>query len=128
MDGLDGGRGWVVRHGHGWEGGGDAIFDGCRSYSRKGKGCSEEGAIMPIRSVGFWALPFDLEYHDKVYCRANNTVPLHGSHFAIKYVGLEPPRSRLPAGTLVRLSLARWFAFRGEPTERCRPQISGGSE
>lgn len=128
VDCIDDLRGWIVTHCHVWEGGRDSIFDGCLSYSSRGKGYVAEGAIMPIRSVGFWTLPFDIEYHDKVYCRANNTVPLHGSHFAVKYVGLEPPRSRLLAGTLVRLSLARWFAFRDDPTERCWLQLSGWYE
>lgn len=44
----------------------------------------------------------------------------------IKYVGLLPSIERIPAGTIVRLSLANWFDGRGTwSEERCYLQISG---
>lgn len=44
----------------------------------------------------------------------------------IKYVGFLPAVARIPAGTIVRLSLANWFDGNGTwPEERCYLQISG---
>lgn len=44
----------------------------------------------------------------------------------IKYVGLLPAIARIPAGAIVRLSLANWFDGNGRwPEERCYLQISG---
>lgn len=44
----------------------------------------------------------------------------------IKYVGLLPAIARIPAGSIVRLSLANWFDGKGAwQEERCYLQISG---
>lgn len=44
----------------------------------------------------------------------------------IKYVGFLPPVAQIPAGTIVRLSLANWFDGKGAwVDERCYLQISG---
>ncbi|WP_288856448.1 hypothetical protein [uncultured Bacteroides sp.] len=44
----------------------------------------------------------------------------------IKYVGFLPPVASIPAGTIVRLSLANWFDGKGAwSDERCYLQISG---
>ncbi len=44
----------------------------------------------------------------------------------LKYVGAERAIPVIPAGTLIRVSLARWWAPEGsEMEERCYVQLSG---
>lgn len=42
----------------------------------------------------------------------------------VKYVGVEPPIDRIPAGTIIRLSLASWWDD-GSGEEKCYLQLSG---
>lgn len=122
-------RGWILNQCNIWRGDRNSIFDGCLSYWASGKGFVEAGPRIPAHSVGFWILPFDIECHDATYFRVRNGLLPNARRFAVKYVGLANPMSRLSAGTLVRLSLARWFAFPDDPmTQRCWLQLSGWYE
>jgi hypothetical protein len=44
---------------------------------------------------------------------------------SLPYVGFENPAEVIPAGTVVRVSLARWWNKEGEKEERCSLQLSG---
>jgi len=121
-------RDWILNRCNIWRGGRDSIFDGSLHYWTWGKGCVEAGLQIPDHSVGFWILPFDIECHDRTYYRVGNQDLAMDERFAAKYVGLKNPKSRLEAGTLVRLSLARWWAFEDNPTLRCWLQLSGWYE
>lgn len=43
----------------------------------------------------------------------------------IKYVGFQPCIKRIPAGTIIRLSLANWWDDENSGEERCYLQLSG---
>lgn len=94
----------------------NGTFDGClqsRIYVTRDK--------VPCYSTQFWApdetlthvVSFEKDYY------------LYRS-LKIKYVGFLPPVAIIPAGTIVRLSLANWFDGKGAwSDERCYLQISG---
>jgi len=44
---------------------------------------------------------------------------------SLPYVGFASPVDTIPAGTLLRVSLARWWDKYGETEERCSLQLSG---
>ena len=91
-------------------------FDGClqlRNYVTKD--------IVPDFSTQFW-FPDEELYHvvsfDKDYYRYRD--------IKIKYVGFSSPITKIPIGSMVRLSLANWFDGDGRwPEYRCYLQISG---
>lgn len=77
-------------------------------------------ANTPSFSTQFWIADTDLihtESFDKHYFYYNQ--------IRIKYVGYQPIVSRIPAGTIIRLSLANWWDGDGSGEERCYLQISG---
>ncbi|MFH1320564.1 MAG: hypothetical protein ABII90_07920 [Bacteroidota bacterium] len=58
------------------------------------------------------------DYNDKV----RYSYPIRWRN--ISYVGFQNPVDKIPAGTLVRISLARWWSP-NEDEERCYLQLSG---
>lgn len=108
-----------------WRGGVESLFDG------KIDGPTVNGSLyiqddVPEQSVGFWLPDKDIlgEYTpglSRFYYRYEP--------FRIGYVGVaHPPPERIAAGTLVRVSLARWYKppeSGGDFPERCYLQISG---
>ncbi len=108
-----------------WVGGRDSIFDGHLGFSANGKGFLERAGpdSLPKQSVGLWELPAPLvlQSDKKLYKLESNPV------VTVKYVGIEHALpQKLPAGTLVRLSLARWWEpDDGGMPERCWLQLSG---
>lgn len=94
----------------------NGAFDGClqsRIYVTRDR--------VPCFSTQFWVpdeslshvISFEKDYY--IY-----------RSLKIKYVGFLPPVVSIPAGTIVRLSLANWFDGKGAwPDERCYLQISG---
>lgn len=99
-----------------YEGPLNGTFDGClqsRTYVTRN--------LVPEFSTQFWipdeglrhVVSFGKDYY------------LYRNH-KIKYVGLLSAVELIPAGSLVRLSLANWYDMNGEwPEDRCYLQISG---
>ena len=80
-----------------------------------------EGGGLPGQSVCFWRLPFDLlavPGQPRGYAAGDR-------RFAVTYVGLAPALACVPRGTLVRMSLSRWFQPKGESRRACWLQLSG---
>lgn len=76
-------------------------------------------ANVPSYSTEFWIADKDLTHSiqfDKHYYYYDNV--------RIKLVGFQPPINRIPAGTIIRLSLANWWDD-GSGEERCYLQLSG---
>lgn len=104
-----------------------STFGGLLQFTAAGAGyLSREGGI-PDYSVCFWQCASALnrnDFKDKVRydCRQNFQI----RH--ISYVGFQEPLDVIPAGTLLRLSLARWWKPNDAPpedTEKCFLQLSG---
>jgi hypothetical protein len=116
-------------------GGVDQLFDGLLMSE---KGSCFLSSYMPEhllkRSTGFWLPEFPLRQanNPEYYVTHVNTEPyryeeigFHEEDVYIKYVGYSPPIRQIPACTLVRVSLARWWDGRGHHEKRCYLQLSG---
>lgn len=103
-----------------WEGSCDVLFDYKILWTLGGSGyISEEN--VPSHSVGFWKSDRDLtrrDFNDKV----RYSYPIRWRN--IPFVGFQEPLDVIPMGTLIRVSLARWWSPDGEE-ERCYLQLSG---
>lgn len=112
---------------HPWQGGPEQLYDGLLRISG-GKGYISEHNAIPAMSTGFWIAdqPLNLKYtleHDHIkpmYRLSGSTIAL-----TIPFVGFAEPIKQIPAGTLLRVSLARWFDQNGRIERRCYLQLSG---
>jgi len=101
-----------------------SIFNGLLGWTGHGSGFIEASGEFPDNSVGFWISDKDLRYDDTHY-----VYPAPGIYAGtkkLKYVGFENPVEVIPAGTLLRISLARWWKPEdSDMEERCYLQLSG---
>lgn len=104
-----------------WRGGFSQLFDGLIRWTAKGNGFVSKQIGVPDHSTGFWIPDRDL------FLRQD------GKHFdyqpegrGLSYVGEREPPAEIPAGTLVRVSLARWWRQEGarDLEKRCYLQLS----
>ncbi|MCK5342471.1 MAG: hypothetical protein KAR20_03655 [Candidatus Heimdallarchaeota archaeon] len=108
-----------------WRNGPEALFDGKLSATGAGSGYVSKQVGVPSCSTGFWLLDKPLaksKFEDKVRYRYPET---HGIRY-LTLRGYNEPVDTLPTGTLLRVSLARWW--KPEDTdveERCYLQLSG---
>jgi hypothetical protein len=126
------------------KGGPNKLFDGkLRDTSNKSLYIAKPN--VPNRSVEFWIPDNDLEMDvgqdGKIYYRYDSrskeekashddnpflSMMMNSLRERIPYIGLvEPAPGVLPAGTLLRISLARWWSGNPSSEERCYLQLSG---
>lgn len=105
-----------------WRGSPDALFDGMLKWTNSGSGFINEEAI-PEHSVGFWIS--DKALTKKEFNGIRYNYPNTNGWRSLKFVGFETPVDRIPAGTLLRVSLARWWQQDENTEERCYLQLSG---
>lgn len=108
-----------------WNGKPETMFGGSLSVTTWGKGFLDATANMPAVSTGFWISDQDLTLEFD-----NNGKPFYRypAWFGVRlmpYVGLDAPEKVLSAGTLLRISLARWWPKEPEADQRCYLQLSG---
>lgn len=114
-----------------WRGDLRATFGGLLGYTGTSRGYIQQPDV-PDQSTGFWIPNADLER----VVEGNKTIyEIETRGFMrvritrrITYVGAAPSIPRIPAGTLVRLSLARWWRpgdADDDFPERCYLQLSG---
>ena len=116
-------RDFIVANASVWRGGIDAIFDGKLGFTGAGNGYVNELRGSPAVSTGFWIPDRDL------------TLRTDGKHYdyprfwqkrGLSYVGEPAAANSIRAGTLVRVSLARWWKPEDVDIEvRCYAQLSG---
>lgn len=108
------------------EGAIDRIFDGLTQATSTGALYIAARTGIPPYSTHFWrtdqALSLDLEGK-----RVRYRYPTAAGGRTLAYVGFEEPLAEIPAGTLLRLSLAHWWQPANESNgeERCFVQLSG---
>jgi hypothetical protein len=107
-----------------WQGTPEVLFDGCLLWSEKGSGYLNENCELPRNSVGFW-LPDKPLAKYTLYEKVRYQYPVQTGKRSLPYVGYASPVDPIPAGTLLRVSLARWWDKDGETEERCSLQLSG---
>ena len=102
------------------------IFNGLLVWTGNGSGYIGNKENLPVNSVGFWISDKDLilDKDEKHYnYSADNPF---GTTKRFPYVGFEPIVQRIPSGTLMRVSLARWWKPEdSDIKERCYLQLSG---
>lgn len=107
-----------------WEGSPEILFDGCLQWSEKGSGYLNATCELPRNSVGFWLSDKPLTKY-RVYEKVRYLYPCESGKRSLPYVGFASPVDSIPAGTLLRVSLARWWDKEGETEKRCSLQLSG---
>lgn len=119
-------RGTILSRVRPWEGSPSLLFDGAVRYTGNNNGFIE--AVTPDRSTWFWipdqplVLRSDGKHYDYFASVAGSSV-VRG----FGYVGEPASIQTIPAGTLVRVSLARWWRPDDDQSFplRCYVQISG---
>ncbi len=100
------------------------LFNNKLGFTAKGGPYISASKGLPTNSVGFWLIPKELSLVKTENGKARYQVK--GECYQMPYVGLEPAIQNIPAGTLVRVSLARWWSPNPEECEnRCYMQLSG---
>jgi hypothetical protein len=79
---------------------------------------------LPINSVGFWISDRDL-YLQSNYGKDRYNYSSSDNVFQIPYVGVDSPINKIPKGTIIRVSLARWWSKVSGIEKRCYLQLSG---
>ena len=101
-----------------------SIFNGLLGWTGHGSGFIESNSDFPDNSVGFWISDKDLKHIDKHYVYPAPSI--YAGSKRLKYVGFENPVDVIPAGTLLRVSLSRWWEPEDSDIgERCYLQLSG---
>ena len=101
-----------------------SIFNGLLRWTRNGSGFIGAKGEFPDNSVGFWISDRNLKLIDKHYVYSSPNISVGFKR--LKYVGFEKPVDLIPAGTLMRISLARWWKPEdSDLEERCYLQLSG---
>jgi ATP-dependent DNA helicase RecQ len=81
---------------------------------------------LPRHSTAFWVpdQPLQLDCEDK---RLHYRYPTNDGGRTLTFVGFQDPIPEIPAGTLLRISLAHWWHPKDRPDEelRCFVQLSG---
>jgi len=112
------------------------LFDGKLRWSETGTGYVTKYNEVPDFSTGFWISDIDLNmyggienvrYHYLPELKGfDNSDLRNAKQRNIKFVGFQKPVQVIPAGTLIRVSLARWWKpIDSINEERCYLQISG---
>jgi hypothetical protein len=112
-----------------WRGPPSCLFGGLLRFSPSGSGYIGWDCLPP-GSVGFWTADADLVLRRDEEERARYFYPtVSGAPpRRIKHVGAGPPEPEIPAGSLIRVSLSRWWApeeSNANLEARCYLQISG---
>lgn len=118
----------ILRHVTSWSGDLSVAYDGLLRFTSSGAGYIAEWGGIPRMSTGFWVADADLVciLDPKIKYRYFN--PRSRREVIIPYVGVANWVERIPTGTLIRLSLARWWRpDDADPSleERCYLQLSG---
>jgi len=109
-----------------WRGSPQALFEGLLQATPAGSGYISHQTGVPAHSTGFWIPDKALQRTDyKAKVRFHYPSGDGVQHFT--YVGFDEPPTHLAAGTLLRISLARWWQPEDAPEieERCYLQLSG---
>jgi hypothetical protein len=107
-----------------WTGSPQALFDRLVRATANGSGYVAARSGLPDRSTGYWTPDEDLKRQEGRYLYPSS----FGMRRRLTYVGFAPMTDSIPAGALVRVSLARWWRPEDadeDLEERCYVQLSG---
>lgn len=102
------------------------IFNGRLGWTMNGSGFLESRENLPPNSVGFWVSDKELTLNEDGKHYNYPSTSAFNQTKRIPYVGFAPKMNVIPQGTLMRISLARWWKPEdSELPERCYLQLSG---
>jgi ATP-dependent DNA helicase RecQ len=110
-------------------GGPDMLYGGRLQLTEHGRFyITAEG--IPDHSTCFWRPDRDLTFCTAADAKFRYSYPGDAGPLYFAYVGVEPPAPTIPAGSLVRMSLARWWQppDKSDAPPRCYAQVSGWIE
>jgi hypothetical protein len=116
-------RDWILAHDQPWIGSVYELFGGLVAFTNNGSGYISDGTGLPARSTGFWIPDAPLTRDDRRYIYNDGILQRR-----LTFVGVAQPVDVIPQGSLVRVSLARWWRPpNADPDfeERCYVQLSG---
>lgn len=90
----------------------------------RGRAWHIERSNIPSSSVCFWKTPVALSL-EAPFGKPKYHYNTPQEETYLPFVGISAPQPIIPAGTLVRLSLARWWTPEGQQDEHCYLQLSG---
>jgi len=107
-------------------GGPEGLFDGRLQHLPSGALFIGERTGLPSRSTMFW-VPDQPLRRDVEAKRIRYRYPTPDGGRLLTFVGFQEPVEVIPAGTLLRVSLAHWWRPKDKPEEelRCHVQLSG---
>ncbi|MCL4176380.1 MAG: DNA helicase RecQ, partial [Verrucomicrobia bacterium] len=107
-------------------GGPETLYDGLLQRSPTGALYISRESGVPTRSTLFWIpdQPLTIDTDGK---RIRYRYPTSHGGNTLTFVGFQEPIERIPAGTLLRVSLAHWWRPTDRPEDelRCYAQLSG---
>ncbi|MDY3548385.1 hypothetical protein PG291_07210 [Riemerella anatipestifer] len=106
-----------------WKGNPEVLFDTKIKWTDNGSGYINKEAV-PQHSVGFWISDKDLT-KSIYYGKPRYSYRSVDGWRSLPYVGFDEPIDIIPKGTLIRVSLARWWDTKGTTELRCPLQLSG---
>jgi len=107
-----------------WNGHIDNLFEGKIKWTNRGSGYINKENV-PKQSVGFWISDKELTKKEIFNNIRYNYTNSNGWR-SLKFVGIGSPIDIIPVGTILRVSLARWWKQEGNTEEeRCYLQLSG---
>ena len=107
-----------------WKGKPEILFDGLLKWTGTGSGHLNNPNNLPQNSVGFWISDRDLILQDNRYYVYKRKRSWKSRKFS--YVGFPERIAVIPKGTLIRVSLAKWWKPKDISIEqRCYLQLSG---
>jgi hypothetical protein len=107
-----------------WRGEPSALYDRLIRFTQNGSGYICERVGIPSMSTGYWIA-------DRPLVRADDADKVRYAYSVdwppriLTYVGTGQPLSQIPSGTLLRVSLARWWQPGPDFESRCYLQLSG---
>lgn len=111
-----------------WKGNASNLFDGCICFAENTGSGYISNASIPQQSVGFWISDKDLiknVYEGKIRYCYRYTPKQYTNQKTLAYVGLSYAPDIILAGTLIRVSLARWWTPPNATQAHCYLQLSG---
>jgi hypothetical protein len=122
-------RTFILNRQESWVGGPSSLFDGRLRFAHTGRAFVSRAPPLPRQSVGYWVIPdplsVDLDEREHAIYRGAVHDDSKERALVVPYVGTADPARELPAGTLVRVSLSRWWRAAQHVEERCYLQMSG---
>jgi hypothetical protein len=116
-------KGEILRWEKPWLGSPNNVYDNLIRATSNGSGYISKSVGLPNRSTGYWISDKPLTLDGERY-----TYPALAGVRRMTYVGFVPAIATIPAGTLIRVSLARWWRPQDvddSMEERCYLQLSG---